>query len=248
MRIYKVKIPSSYVSGTRKWQLPCVKCTACGREWGGSGDDYPSVNLPKTLNPKDYRGDRRWVVSGDEFSQIITSLREWVPSTPKPHPGAGFGLYVGDVTGKLQSFATCLNEVFLTGTALESLRSFGLTNLVAVPTEIIVRKKQPEKLFELEVPVRAHLSKECIKGKPAKRCVSCGFFDVDLADHCYRWPDSGFVDFTKIKIRKRSIPSDAPLFKVEEVSGVYATDEFVRAVTSLGLTNITFKEVEVAAL
>lgn len=246
MRAYKLKIPSSYVSGTRKWRLPCVKCAVCGREWGGVGDDYPSVNLPKGLNPKDYTGRGRRV-SDDEFKQISAPIRKQIPSKLPPHPGAGFGPYVGDVTGNLQSFATGLSEVFLTGTALEGLRKFGLKNIVAVPTEIIVRKKQSEELFEIEVSVRAHLSKECIKGKPAKRCTSCGFFDIDLADHCFRWPNSGFVDFTKVKIRKRSIPSDAPLFKVDQIPGVYATDEFVSAVKSLGLTNVAFKEIGVAS-
>jgi uncharacterized double-CXXCG motif protein len=113
--------------------------------------------------------------------------------------------------------------------ALERLQAEGVRGLLACPTALRFRQKNPPELLELQVEPHGQLHRDCIPPDEPPPCPTCGRFGLTR-------PDEPLLDAA-------SLPTDRDLFRIGNFATMMVgTERFMEAVRRLELDGITFHE------
>lgn len=214
-----------------KWELPIVDCKICGDRWGNSAIAYPTVDISKLPNKKQFI--RTKPVSLEIFLGLREQIRPLLPENALLPPHTQLGPMVGTTSGQHGDFTwDDSSEMFIHPEALNKLLISGIKMPPTVKPEVKARGKKPFEHLEIQTEAHALLSERCIKRK-RPNCPACGSSGI-----------SAFIEPDLIV--KSSISLDLDLFRMRIRSRyVLATERFVDAVRNLGLTNIVFEPIEV---
>ncbi|NMO14816.1 hypothetical protein HPC49_00810 [Pyxidicoccus fallax] len=216
------------INAWHKLSLPGVMCGACGVTWGSAGHEYPCVDLAALPERKEFEKPRPEPFS--EFARLRELVRPLAPSNAELPPGTGFGPLVGRASGEFGPIAWVWGQKLLMHReVLERLQAEGARGLVACPTALKFRQKNPPELLELQVEPGGLLHPDCLPPDTPPRCTTCGRYDITR-------PDEPILDAA-------SLPTDRDLFRVANLpTMVICTERFRDAVLRLELDGITFRE------
>jgi uncharacterized double-CXXCG motif protein len=210
------------------WRLPGVSCPTCGATWSDVGHYYPSIDLSHLAERKDFVKARPEAFA--EFARLRELVRPLAPPHAELPPGTGFGPVTGSASGKFGPLAWVGElKLLVRREALERLQAEGVRGLLACPTALRFRRKDPPELLELQVEPRGWLHPDCIPPEVPPPCPTC-------RRHAFRRPDEPLLDAA-------SLPTDRDLFRVGNyASMVIGTERFMEAVRRLDLDGVTFHE------
>ncbi|NTX16609.1 hypothetical protein HUA74_43660 [Myxococcus sp. CA051A] len=215
-------------NAAHKWSLPGVECSDCGATWGGSGHNYPCVDLSSL--PEQARFVRPWPTSVPEYQRLRTLASPLAPPGAELPPGTAFGPMVGTARGDLGPLTWQGDYLLmLRRDTLEQLRSLHVQGLVGCETELRWRQKSPPEMLELQIELKGRLHPDCLPSDLAPACKTCGRL-------AFQRPDHPILD-------ARSLPVDLDLFRVGNFATmIIGTERFIEAVRRLGLTGISSRE------
>ncbi|MFP2929662.1 double-CXXCG motif protein [Pyxidicoccus sp. 3LG] len=213
--------------GAHKWKLPGVNCHTCGATWANVGHEYPSIDLSGLAEQKELLKARPEPFA--EFARLRELVRPLAPPNAELPPGARFGPLVGTAFGKLPAFAWIIEVLLVHREAMERLLAEGMRGLLACPTALRFRQKNPPELLELQIEPLGRLHPDCIPPDVPPPCATCG-------RHAFRRPDDPILDAA-------TLPADLDLFRVGNFATmVIGTERFMEAVRRLDLDGISFRE------
>ena len=219
------------IDGWHKLSLPGARCHSCGVTWAGAGHEYPCVDLSQLPERGEFEKARP-----EPFAEFVR-LRERVRPLAPPHaelpPGTGFGPLVGRAFGELGPITWVRGlKLVVRRDALERLQAEGVRGLLACPTVLRFRQKNPPELLELQVEPHGRLHPDCLPPDAPPRCATCGRYGLTR-------PDEPILDAA-------SLPSELDLFRVGNFATmVIGTERFVEAVRRLELDGISSRELPV---
>ncbi|MBZ4419753.1 double-CXXCG motif protein [Myxococcus sp. RHSTA-1-4] len=216
-----------YIDASHRWGLPGVRCPTCDTTWSGTGHCYPCVDLSQLPERDEFKKPRPEPFT--EFARLRELVRPLAPPGATLPPGTGFGPLVGRASGKLAAFEWLISVVLLRRDALEQLQAEGVRGLLAGPTALRFRQKNPPEFLELQIEPRGRLHPDCIPPDVPPPCPTCGRFRLTR-------PDEPILDAA-------SLPTDRDLFRLGNFATmVIGTERLVDAVRRLELDGITFRE------
>ncbi len=225
-----------YVSATHKWSLPGCKCEHCGFVGSGFGIYYPHVDLPQSLDPSPYLSP--WPVDPQRLRELVKAISLGMNPGLPVTAGTEFGPLRGKASGRFGDFAWPSASIpLLSEAALQRLLAIGVKGLVTVRPNIVLASGRPFRHLELAAEPWLRMTPCQVNATERERCPSCGQFLTRLA---------GDELGDCIHVDGRTFPKHAHLARINEYPGiVVASEDFMVAVTSLKLTDIVFKEIEV---
>ncbi len=211
-----------------KLSLPGARCHTCGVTWGGSGHEYPCIDLSQLPERKEFEKPRPEPFA--EFARLRELVRPLAPPNAALPPGTGFGPLVGRAFGEFGPIAWVGGmKLLVRRDALERLQAEGVRGLLACPTALRFRQKNPPELLELQVEPHGQLHRDCIPPDEPPPCPTCGRFGLTR-------PDEPLLDAA-------SLPTDRDLFRIGNFATmIVGTERFMEAVRRLELDGITFHE------
>ncbi len=211
-----------------KLSLPGARCHTCGVTWGGSGHEYPCIDLSQLPERKEFEKPRPEPFA--EFARLRELVRPLAPPNAALPPGTGFGPLVGRAFGEFGPIAWVGGmKLLVRRDALERLQAEGVRGLLACPTALRFRQKNPPELLELQVEPHGQLHRDCIPPDEPPPCPTCGRFGLTR-------PDEPLLDAA-------SLPTDRDLFRIGNFATMMVgTERFMEAVRRLELDGITFHE------
>jgi uncharacterized double-CXXCG motif protein len=217
-----------YFDAWHKWGLPGVKCHTCGVTWSSSGHEYPCVDLSRLPERGEFEKARPEPFP--EFARLRELVRPLAPPNAVLPPGTGFGPLEGSASGKFGPFAWLGGLLLLVrGDALERLQAEGVRGLLACPTALRFRQKNPPELLDLQIVPHGRLHPDCIPPDVPPPCATCG-------RHAFTRPDEPILDAA-------SLPEHLDLFRVGNFATmVIGTERLKDAVHRLALDGIRFRE------
>ena len=225
-----VNLNTGRIDASHRWSLPGVICHACGSTWGNVGLEYPSVNLSKLPNEKEYRRAR--AVPLGEFTRLREPIVRLMGREALLLPGTEFGPLEGKGKGKFTADFAWVNAWTLLATAkgLEKL-SEEVPGLKGFHPQIKFTSVAAPTLLELEL-------------EPHGELVLPAFDNGELpCKVCERDP-RGLPE--EIIITKSSIPKNRHLFRARNFTTLLlATDRFVKVVGDSGLVGLSFEKVKI---
>jgi len=211
-----------------KLSLPGARCHTCGVTWGGSGHEYPCIDLSQLPERKEFEKPRPEPFA--EFARLRELVRPLAPPNAALPPGTGFGPLVGRAFGEFGPIAWVGGmKLLVRRDALERLQAEGVRGLLACPTALRFRQKNPPELLELQVEPHGQLHRDCIPPDEPPPCPTCGRFGLTR-------PDEPILDAA-------SLPTELDLFRIGNFATmIVGTERFMEAVRRLELDGITFHE------
>lgn len=223
--------------GMPRWGLGGLSCSFCRERWSALGILYPSVSLadhpresefrqPMTSRPRPER----------QFFERCRAVAPLFPPNALLLPGVEIGPLRARARGLFGDFAWPIFYHLLIRRAA-ALRL--IEHRVRLPplVEQPVRYGSGESpdLVDLDMEYLARLSPASVPPEAVKVCPICGKIT-------YSMPERLIFD-------RASIPDHVDLFRgAWERTGltalIFATERFVRAVQELGLTGVSFSEIE----
>lgn len=239
--------PHKYqVIASHKWGLPGVECYQCGFTGGRIGSQYPSLSLPKGIDSEPYLD--KWPVSPERQLELQTALLSAWKRAVKLHPGTDFGPLSGKASGNCGDFCWVgIGTVLLTKHAIKKLHDAGVLFLNLVPTEIKWRSKNSPEYFEIEIATVLKLAPSYLDALGAVSvCSKCGFSKAtkELPDRQSRLANAELENCPVLDAT--ALPEKWDMLRVEGWEAkIVASENFKRAVTDAGLTNISFREIKI---
>lgn len=221
-KLYNDQLQADYTLG-----MPGVHCPVCNQTWAKIGLSYPAIDLSKTPIAKELTEAR--VVEYEEFEDIRSSVRQFLPDNFPIFPGTCFGPIKGKITGKRGDFVWLHRwDLLVKLTTFEKLLSTGL-----LLPEISSPQLQPKldgQLVQFQIEPHGQLSPN-------------SFVDPDslICSLCKR--DARKVE--KIVLVKESISRELDIFRIGNfTTQILVSRRFKDAVDELKLTNIKFKKID----
>ena len=222
---------TTYLEGGFPWAVPYLKCSICNRNKLTEGVAYPAVDLSKRKDRDEYSSSKRTIARS---AQVIKEMVERLSPSALPGlslpPGSNLGPFAGCVdepSKRLFDFAWAYSFPFVTGEVLSVLRDAGLSELIAIPSEIIFKKHQLPGRNYFQLQVRGEVSLADPLGAPFgistrhSKCQSCG-------------SDNGHLP-KQLRILKDSIPSGVSLMHCREYPVCkIVSEEFAQTVRTAG--------------
>ncbi|MGA2866359.1 MAG: double-CXXCG motif protein [Verrucomicrobiota bacterium] len=217
-----------------EWSMPGVKCDACGETGVLFDAVYPRILLPPGIDPKPYK--TLWPVSPERIAELAAPILPLIPAGLPFGAGSEFGALTGQCGPRKGDFTwTNYNVPLVSKGALERLKGLGITATPTVDTEVVIKSKRPRSFdyLELDIEPRARIAPEFLQ----PQCPKCGRLElVEIP-----W------DAEPAPVLRTSIPEGLDLIRVWEDPGWnLASERFVDAVKTLGLTGNTFEEVRLS--
>ena len=211
-----------------KLGLPGSRCHTCGVTWATSGHEFPCVDLSQLPERKEFEKARPEPFA--EFARLRELVRPLAPPGAELPPGTGFGPLVGRASGEFGPIEWVGGmKLLVRRDALERLQAEGVRGLLACPTALRFRQKNPPELLELQIEPRGRLHPDCVPPDVSPPCTTCGRWELT-------WPDKPILDAA-------SLPTDRDLFRVGDFATmIVGTERFMEAVRRLELDGITFRE------
>jgi uncharacterized double-CXXCG motif protein len=217
------------IDGRFAFTLPAVSCEICRQSYGDLGLAYPATEVTNLQNVDEYRSVTpvpvpEFLRRRDLLSQQLGYPVDWCP-------GAAFGPFYGKSFGDLGDFAWAEWTPFISCVALEKLKAAGIALntgpavIRGLPSDVSYRALQiePKKVFHPRT----------FEGVLTNSCSVCGRLS-------YRIPKHYVLD-------ANAVDPSVPLLRIGEAPmRIVATEHFVAAVQQLNLSDIVFKEVQVA--
>ncbi|MFP2904024.1 double-CXXCG motif protein [Pyxidicoccus sp. 3LFB2] len=215
-----------------KWKLPGVSCPVCKAIWGGTGNNYPAVDLSVLPEARKYL-KARLEENYDEYERLRDQVRPLLAPDDPLEPTATFGPLVGRARGPFSAFIHQYGDILLVRPdALEALQREGLLGLRGCRTEMSFRPKGVAELLDLHISPRGLLHADCIPRSTPPPCPKCGRRGFSL-------PKDPILDAT-------SLPSDLDLFRLRNFATVLVvTERFKDVVERFELDGLTFRELPV---
>jgi uncharacterized double-CXXCG motif protein len=233
MKCYRLQPDSRFdttIHYDHRWGLPGVKCTVCGVTWATTGLIYPSIDLSALANSDEYERARPEPLK--EYLRLRDLVRPHVPTHLPLLPGTLFGPSVGRASGPRTDFSWCGSwACYVQTDAYGEMVASGLSLPPAVATEFKTRNKDLQTLAELHLEPQIPLVDDCLEVLGGL-CPECGYQNT-------RWKGM-------IVVCRDHIPVNQDVFRVSNHSTIIlGTDRLVQGITQLGLSGVSFEEVEV---
>jgi len=212
------------------WTLPGVQdCPKCFETWASSVA-YPEVDLSSLAGEESYRARR------PQTLYMVHRMREAVrpfvaPETSLP-PGTEFGPLVGHGKGTFGDFGwpQWPGVMLVRPDVAARLDEAGVRGLRTLPARINYRGGEDPKFREVAFAYEGRIAEDALSPGGSPACVACGHRNLPSGTRTHLDPDS--------------VSSEADIFRGADLpSCIYATESFVDAVRSLGLTDIAFEEI-----
>ena len=219
---------ASWIEGRHAWFLPNrIGCPECG-VYAAVGASHPAVDLSTYADADTLRTPRG--VSWREFIEIRAGLAGFLGPRFAIGPGDALGPFIGKAKGKPADFiGGDVGLLFASVSAIERLRSGG----ISISTGPATLRKQPSgwpALVELDLP-RAGRFDDSAYRTLGPRCLTCGRRE-------------GWLERKVLAIDSVADVPDA-FRPVEHAPIILVSERFRRAASDLGLTGVTFAEVEI---
>ena len=233
------------------WRMPGINCPIHPRRNPTyiDGYCYPAANVSQDsllrralrwgldIPDKEVDWQEQWK-EPDKWRELEARVLAVMPYAVPIAPGTAFGPATVKISGKPADWYQGFLEghVFLSGLALEKLRSAGVRDLFTVPCELKSKRKL-DPYHELQIEHTAALVNDLVAsakivqyhhdlGYPLK-CSQCG----------KEW---GALPKRPV-LKGESIPEDASLFRLKNSpTTVVCNEAFAKCATELKLTNIVF--------
>ncbi|MCK8499410.1 SitI6 family double-CXXCG motif immunity protein [Myxococcus fulvus] len=156
----------------RRWGLPGTECPRCHSSPLAIALNYPSVDLSKLPEEREYRKAR--VAPWDEYVQLRDRILPLLPPGAVVQPGIGMGPLAGRVRGRPSPVAMDSSwNLFAQPEGVERLLAAGLGGIKSVTTEIKAARDVPP-LLEMELQVGGDYVPECRPAPAGEPCPVCG--------------------------------------------------------------------------
>ncbi|AKF86294.1 hypothetical protein MFUL124B02_24540 [Myxococcus fulvus 124B02] len=156
----------------RRWGLPGTECPRCHSSPLAIALNYPSVDLSKLPEEREYRKAR--VAPWDEYVQLRDRILPLLPPGAVVQPGIGMGPLAGRVRGRPSPVAMDSSwNLFAQPEGVERLLAAGLGGIKPVPTVIKAARDVPP-LLEMELQVGGDYVPECRPAPAGEPCPVCG--------------------------------------------------------------------------
>jgi uncharacterized double-CXXCG motif protein len=212
------------------WTLPGVQdCPKCYETWASSVA-YPDVDLSRLRGEESYRTQR------PQTLYVVHRMREAVkpfvaPGTSLP-PGTEFGPLVGHGTGTFGDFGWPQRPgvMLVRPEAAARLGAAGVRGLRTVPAHITYRGGEDPMFREVAFAYEGQIADDELSPGGTPACAACGFCILPSEK--------------RTQLDPASVSGAVDIFRgIDLPSCIYATESFVDAVRSLGLTDIAFEEI-----
>ncbi|MCY1032899.1 double-CXXCG motif protein [Corallococcus sp. BB11-1] len=238
MRFYEVDILrpdlprhwTGHFVAEHTWTLPGVECSTCGETWSGQ-QAFPSVDLSDLPRQALLREPR--VVPYDTFPPLVQGLAPRLPQGITPEPGMQLGPLRGTSQGAFGPLTTQEGwDLLVREDALTRLEREGIHVGSPVRAELQGLGPGAPLMYELELPTAGLLDGRDVLEGP--RCRTCGWREVRIS------PEHA--------LEATLLPTGLDAFRpVNATTYIVVTERFVQAVHRLGVSDVVFRELPVAA-
>jgi uncharacterized double-CXXCG motif protein len=221
------------IDAGHKWGLPGLRCSVCHQTWSNTGLAYPEIDLSSLPNNKRYLDF--WPVPLDVFTSLCEPLMPLAPDGALLLPGTNFGPLIGTLKGEFGDFIWPIDWwLLIQETALARLREASLNLPIAVKTQIKTQGKRKVEMMEFQIMPHGKIAPASFNAAIGEPCSGCGRRETP--------------SLQKVVVERNSIPRGVDLFRLSNFTTIIlATEKFVDAVGRLHLSDILFREVEIAS-
>jgi hypothetical protein len=214
-----------------RFQLPSVRCHACGREWEEGLIQYPAFEF-EFLTKRSFQLKR--IVDVKEFKQIQQQIIAALGRSVVIVPGASFGRMEGKAdNSKLNDFVWgCCCVPQISRRARDILANEGV-DLSTAECTIRCGRKVLDSHLAIQVEPVAMLTSECLLEANISDCQTCG-------DYFQNYPAPDMVGVYQLK--RSAWPKGPHLVQLNETLEVIPSREFMAAVEKHQLGGIAFEK------
>jgi len=239
MKFYRLKQdPSPRYTGDlyakHKWGLPGVEpCPTCRAGGGGTGLEYPGVDLSGLPVQELKKLSDPWPVPFEEFFRLRDLVRPLVPHWAVLEPGTRMGPLTGTGSGYFgQLFMPEPWSFYLRKEALAQLQAAGIRGLHGYPLDVRFRVKRPPELLEVQFELEGRFHPDCLPPDRKPPCPTCG-------NDPLKRPEPIILD-------NASLPAELDVFRLRQgLTLIIANERLKDAVQRLELDGVVFQELQV---